>query len=225
MFERFTEGARNVVVVAQAEARAIPHNYIGTEHLLLALLLLPDDSAVGQALAGLGLDADDFRNQIRAQVPAGEHPAPGQIPFTPRSKRVMEESLREALARGDRHIGPEHLLLALAAGDEESMAVRLLRELGIDSGQLRSAVACVLPAAQPEEVRRLPRRLMAAARRATVAQMPIEVDLSSDAQRLLMSAGARALDDGRRLIQIADIEEALRRRQDADDPPPQSATG
>jgi hypothetical protein len=135
-------------------------------------------------------------------------------------------SLHEALNRSDRDIGAEHILLGLAGADKGTVAVTLLREEQIAPDQLRAAVLDAMPPQPATDPRSLPRRLVDAARqRAVVAQMPIEVDLSSQAQRLLMSAGARALDDGRRLIEIADIEQALRRRSDADDPPPQAAAG
>jgi ATP-dependent Clp protease ATP-binding subunit ClpC len=225
VFERYTEEARSVVVMAQEEARALRHNYVGTEHLLLGLLRLPRDSMPGQVFAGLALSSDSVRTRLRALVPGAEHPERGPIPFTPRAKRTLEMSLHEALNRSDRDIGAEHILLGLAGADKDAVAVTLLREEQIAPDQLREAVLEAMPP-QPATSRSLPRRLVDAARqRAVVAQMPIEVDLSSQAQRLLMSAGARALDDGRRLIEIADIEQALRRRSDADDPPPQAAAG
>jgi ATP-dependent Clp protease ATP-binding subunit ClpC len=226
VFERYTEEARSVVVMAQEEAQALRHNYVGTEHLLLGLLRLPRDSVPGQVFAGLALSSDSVRTRLRALVPGAEHPERGPIPFTPRAKRTLEMSLHEALNRSDRDIGAEHILLGLAGADKGTVAVTLLREEQIAPDQLRAAVLDAMPPQPATDPRSLPRRLVDAARqRAVVAQMPIEVDLSSQAQRLLMSAGARALDDGRRLIEIADIEQALRRRSDADDPPPQAAAG
>jgi ATP-dependent Clp protease ATP-binding subunit ClpC len=220
VFERYTEEARQVVVVAQEEARALRHGHIGTEHLLLALLGLPGDSVVGKVLAELGLTLDDARDRTRALVPEGESPASGMMPFTPRSKRALEISLREALGRGDPDIGPEHILLAVASGDEESVGVRVLHALSVTPEKLRAGVLAALPPPGPSrvEARRLGRHM-------TVPAGRIGVDLSADANRVLMSAAARALDDGRTLISVEDLEEALRRRRGAEDPPPQSATG
>jgi ATP-dependent Clp protease ATP-binding subunit ClpA len=220
MFDRYTEDARNVVVVAQEEARALRHGYVGTEHLLLALLRLPREAAVAEVLRGLGLTVDDVRERLSALVPAGQDRPSGQLPFTPRAKRLLEVALREALSRGDRHVGAEHLLLATARADEDSVAMRLLQAYEVTPDQIRAAVATAIPAPSPGivEARRRSRRVAMRNRR-------IGVDLSAEADRLLMSAGARALDDGRTLITISDLEEALRRWRDADDAPPESATG
>ncbi len=226
MFERYTEQARSVVVVAQEEARDLCHNYVGTEHLLLALQRLPRDSVVGQVLAGLGLTVDGVRERLKELVPAGQDPTAGPMPFTPRSKRTLETSLREALSRGDNNIGPEHILLAIARADEGSVAMRLLQAHEIAPDQLRTAVLDALQSPRPpagDVVRDKPiRRMM---RRGMPSPTPIAVDYSGAAWRLVLSAAARALDDGRVRIDVADIEEALRRHRDADDAPPQSATG
>ncbi|HYZ80211.1 MAG TPA: Clp protease N-terminal domain-containing protein [Solirubrobacteraceae bacterium] len=221
MFERYTEEARGVVVVAHEEARALRHNYIGTEHLLLALLRLPRDCVVGRVLAGLQLSFDGAVARLLDLVPEGEAATSGQIPFTPRAKQVLELSLREALGRGDREINSEHILLGITRGDKDSVAMHLLREHGVTAEQVRDALLGSLPPSAPAP---LSRSILRRSRRTTVRQRPIEIDLSDEARRLLMSAGARALDDGRTLIEIADIGEALRRRRDADDPP-HAATG
>src|ERR1051326_4128763 len=130
MFERFTERARRVVVLAQDEARELKHEYIGTEHLLLGLLR-ERESVAARALAGLGVTLDEVRERVQAASPAGERSPAGQIPFTPRAKRTLELSLREALAHGHNHIGTEHVLLGLSR-DEDGIAVQILRELGTD---------------------------------------------------------------------------------------------
>ncbi|MGZ4171220.1 MAG: Clp protease N-terminal domain-containing protein [Solirubrobacteraceae bacterium] len=222
MFERYTEEARNIVVVANEEARALRHNYIGTEHLFLALLRMPHESVVGQVLDALKLSSERVRRGLQDLVPAGEETTSGQIPFTPRAKKVLELSLREALSRGDREIGPEHILLGIARGDDDSVAVHLLRAHEVNPEQLRDMLVASLPPPKPGGTTR---SFLRRTRRASVQQLPIEIDLSDEARRLLMSAGARALDDGRTLITAADIEAALRRRGDAQDPPPESATG
>ena len=111
MFERFTEGARRTVVLAQEESRLLGHNYIGTEHILLGLL--HDESAGGRALRSMDVSLDDARVQVREIVgPGGEAPV-GHIPFTPRAKQVLELSLREALQLGHSYIGTEHILLGV----------------------------------------------------------------------------------------------------------------
>lgn len=122
------------------------HGYVGTEHLLLALLRLPEESVVGPVLAGLGVSLDGARERLKALVPEGEHASPGQLPFTPRSKKTLVLSLREALGRDDDHIGPEHILLGIVAGgDEESLGVRLLEAMSVRPDQLYAAVHRALP--------------------------------------------------------------------------------
>ena len=113
MFERFTERARQVVVLAQDEARALKHNYIGTEHLLLGLLR-EEQGLAARVLESLGVTVEEVRIQVARIVGQGDELAMGQIPFTPRSKKILELSLREALSLGHDYIGTEHLLLGLA---------------------------------------------------------------------------------------------------------------
>jgi ATP-dependent Clp protease ATP-binding subunit ClpA len=113
MFERFTDRARRVIVLAQAHARELGHNYIGTEHLLLGLMS-DEDGVAYAALTALGFTPED----IKARVERGEHHHPdGHIPYTPQTKKVLELSLREALQLGHNYIGTEHLLLGLIRGD------------------------------------------------------------------------------------------------------------
>jgi ATP-dependent Clp protease ATP-binding subunit ClpA len=220
VFERYTEEARQVVVLSQEEARVLCHNYIGTEHLLLAVLRLPDDSVVGGAVKTLGLRVEDVRARLLELVPHGEAASSGQLPFTPRAKRALEMALREALSRGNNDVGAEHILLGLSRGDADGVAMRLLQQSEVTPDQVREAVGAAAPEPRPAvlKARRRERRVSAPSAR-------IGVDLSAEANRLLMSAGARALDDGRTLITIADIEAALRRHHEADDPPSQEATG
>jgi ATP-dependent Clp protease ATP-binding subunit ClpA len=146
VFERFSEQARQVVVLAQEEARARGHGSIGTEHLLVGLLRI-DDEAVAAALEGIDADA------VRARLPAeGERPVTGQIPFTPEAKKVLELGLREALTQGSPSIRPIHLLLGMAR-DESTAAMELLRDLGFDPEVLR-----LVPMPAPEPWRRVRRR-------------------------------------------------------------------
>src|SRR5215475_4165437 len=112
MFERFTNRARRVIVLAQDEARELRHNYIGTEHILLGLLGVPDGVA-SRALDHFGMTQDSVRQDVTNRVGTGASPVSGRIPFTPRAKKVLELSLREALQLHHNYIGTEHLLLGL----------------------------------------------------------------------------------------------------------------
>ena len=142
MFERFTERARQVVVLAQDEARLLKHNYIGTEHLLLGLLR-EQEGLAARVLDSLGVDIDDVRAQVGRIVGEGDEVASGQIPFTPRSKRILDLSLREALALGHNYIGTEHLLLGLAR-ENEGVAMRILLDQDLDAEAIRTAVLGML---------------------------------------------------------------------------------
>jgi ATP-dependent Clp protease ATP-binding subunit ClpA len=146
MFERFTPRARQAVVLAQEEARLLQHNYIGTEHILLGLIHLGDGIAA-QALSRLGLTLDAARQEVREQVGPGQHqPPPGHIPFTPRSKKILELSLREALSLGHTYIGTEHILLGLIRVTEGIGAqVVAAHSPGNDLNAVRAAVIDLLP--------------------------------------------------------------------------------
>ena len=122
MVERFTERARQVVVLAQEEARDLKHNYIGTEHLLLGLLR-EGDGVAARVLSALDVSLEDVRGTIMRIVGEGEHESQGQIPFTPRAKKVLELALREALSLGHNYIGTEHILLGLVR-ESEGVAAR-----------------------------------------------------------------------------------------------------
>jgi hypothetical protein len=138
MFERFTDRARRVVVLAQEEARMLSHNYIGTEHILLGLIH-EGDGVAARALEGLGVRPDAVRDRIEYIVGTGEHAPSGHIPFTPRAKKVLELSLREAIQLGHNHIGTEHILLGLMS-EGEGVAYQVLTELGLTSAKVRKAV-------------------------------------------------------------------------------------
>jgi ATP-dependent Clp protease ATP-binding subunit ClpA len=138
MFERFTDQARQVVVLAQEEARGLVHNYIGTEHILLGLLRI-NDNVVAQVLESLDVSLERTRSQVQQLVGAGEEATSGQIPFTPRAKKVLELALREALSLGHNYIGPEHILLGLAR-ENDGVAARILLDFGADSKTIRNAV-------------------------------------------------------------------------------------
>ena len=156
MFERFTAYARRAVVTAQEEARELNHNYIGTEHILLALLRRPDglpnqeDGIASAILEDFGMSRDGVREEVIAKVGIGKGKAKtGHIPFTPRAKKVLELALREALQLHHTYIGTEHLLLGLIREDE-GVAVQILRN-HVDLLALRAAVLDRLPAGDAEE--------------------------------------------------------------------------
>jgi ATP-dependent Clp protease ATP-binding subunit ClpC len=142
MFERFTERARQVVVLAQAEARALKHNYIGTEHLLLGLLR-EEEGLASRVLRELGVTLEEVRAQVARIVGQGDELTTGQIPFTPRAKKVMELSLREALSLNHNYIGTEHILLGIVR-ENEGVAVRILLDLGVDAERIRDEVIRLL---------------------------------------------------------------------------------
>jgi Clp amino terminal domain, pathogenicity island component/TIR domain/UvrB/uvrC motif len=146
MFERFTDRARRVVALAQEEARMLNHNYIGTEHILLGLI--HEGEGVGaKALESLGIALEGVRQQVEEIVGQGQHRHSGHIPFTPRAKRVLELSLREALQLSHNYIGTEHILLGLIR-EGKGVAAQVLVKVGIDLGRARQQVLQLLAGGQ-----------------------------------------------------------------------------
>jgi ATP-dependent Clp protease ATP-binding subunit ClpC len=143
MFEHFTDRARRLVVLAQDEARSLNHNWIGTEHLLIALI--SENSGVGaKALESLGISLDAARQQVESIIGRGQDPVgDGHIPFTPRAKKVLELSLREALQLGHNYIGTEHILLGLIR-EGDGVAAQVLVKLGADLNRVRQQVIQLL---------------------------------------------------------------------------------
>jgi dihydroneopterin aldolase len=141
-FERFTERARRVVVLAQEEARSFNHNYVGTEHLLLGLLR-EKDGVAGRALNSVGVRLGAVRERVEGIVGYGEGELGSQTPFTPRSKKIFELALRESMQLGHDYIGTEHLLLGLVR-ESEGVAARVLNDLGVDPDGLRAEVLAML---------------------------------------------------------------------------------
>ncbi|MDU5965107.1 MAG: ATP-dependent Clp protease ATP-binding subunit [Actinomyces sp.] len=148
MFERFTDRARRVVVLAQDEARNLNHNYIGTEHLLLGLIT-EGEGVAAKALDMMNIERDQVREAVIDIIGEGEKPVEGHIPFTPRAKRIFELSLREALQLGHNYIGTEHLLLGLLK-EGEGVAAQVLTKLGADLSQVRQAVIQLLSGYQSD---------------------------------------------------------------------------
>ncbi|MCE5252654.1 MAG: ATP-dependent Clp protease ATP-binding subunit [Actinomycetia bacterium] len=144
MFERFTERARQVIVLAQEEARNLRHNYIGTEHLLLGLLR-ESDGVAARVLSALEVTLEEVRVEVARIVGEGDNESQGQIPFTPRAKKVLELALREALSLGHNYIGTEHILLGLVR-ESEGVAARILSDLDVDPDRVRQEVMHMLSA-------------------------------------------------------------------------------
>ena len=138
MFERFTDRARRVLVLAQEEARDLNHAFIGTEHILLGLIR-EGEGVAAKALDALGITFDVVREKVEEAIGANTNPSPGSPPFTPRAKKVLELSLREALQLGHSYIGTEHMLLGLVR-EGDGVAAQVLSDLGADMARVRTQV-------------------------------------------------------------------------------------
>jgi ATP-dependent Clp protease ATP-binding subunit ClpC len=144
VFERFTERAKQVVVLAQDEARALKHNYIGTEHILLGLLR-EEEGLAARVLESLDITVEEVREQVKRLVGQGdEEIVTGQIPFTPRAKKVLELALREALSLGHNYIGTEHVLLGVVR-ENQGVAARILLDFDADAETIRNEIIRMLP--------------------------------------------------------------------------------
>jgi ATP-dependent Clp protease ATP-binding subunit ClpC len=142
MFERYTERARQVVVLAQDEARALKHNYIGTEHILLGLLR-EEEGLAARVLESLAITVEEVRAQVARIVGRGDEVTTGQIPFTPRAKKVLELALGEARSLGHNHIGTEHILLGLVR-ENEGVGARILLDFGAGAEKIRNEIIRML---------------------------------------------------------------------------------
>lgn len=210
MFERFTERARQVIVLAQDEARALKHNYIGTEHILLGLLR-EEEGVAAHVLESLDVDIEGVRAQVANIVGPGDEPVTGQIPFTPRAKKVLELALREALNLAHNYVGAEHILLGLVR-ENEGVAARVLLDFDADPEKVRAAVTRVLSGPG--------RKAQAIAPTRTRARARFRVDLAAaldDAKEFMISKSdfeeaARLRDQQRRLhLMISEVEDNLAR--------------
>jgi ATP-dependent Clp protease ATP-binding subunit ClpC len=213
VFERFTESARQVVVLAQEEARALGHNYIGTEHILLGLLR-EQQGLAAQVLASFGMSHERVRNEVVQLIGPSEATAAGQIPFTPRAKKVLELALREALSLGHDYIGDEHILLGLIRGNE-GIAATVLLNFSADPESVRAEVIRKLSG--PDY--RRPRGARASANAVVIEQTGFAVRPDSALRRLLMAAGGRALMDERSEFGLADLLAVAEELTDTDTPP------
>ncbi len=149
MFERFTDRARRVIVLAQEEARMLNHNYIGTEHILLGLVR-EGEGVAAEALESLGISLDAVRQQVEEIIGQGQEAPTGHIPFTPRAKKVLELSLRESLQLGHNYIGTEHILLGLIR-EGDGVAAQVLVRLGADLNRVRHQVIQLIAGRPLEE--------------------------------------------------------------------------
>jgi ATP-dependent Clp protease ATP-binding subunit ClpA len=154
MFERFTERARQVIVLAQDEARMLGHDYIGTEHILLGLLR-EEDGLAARVLDSLDITVEKVRAQVARIVGQGDEITTGQIPFTPRTKKVLELALREGLLLGHNHIGTEHILLGLVR-ENEGVAARILLDFDADAEKIRNEIIRMLSGHGGRTPRELP---------------------------------------------------------------------
>ena len=175
MFERFTDRARRVVVLAQEEARMLNHNYIGTEHILLGLIH-EGEGVAAKALESLGISLEAVRQQVEEIIGQGQQAPSGHIPFTPRAKKVLELSLREALQLGHNYIGTEHILLGLIR-EGEGVAAQVLVRLGADLNRVRQQVIQLLHGYQGKEPAAIELRLgaMGGSQRRLVAALQARV--------------------------------------------------
>jgi Clp amino terminal domain, pathogenicity island component len=158
MLERFTDQARRVVVLAEEEARTLDHNWIGTEHLLLGVLR-EGDGAAARALASLGISLQPVRQQVEEIIGSVQQHASEHIAFTPRSKKVLELSLRESLQLGHDRVGTGHILLGLIR-EGEGVAAQVLVRLGADLNQMRQQVIELVSDLRPQSGRRPPREVV-----------------------------------------------------------------
>jgi ATP-dependent Clp protease ATP-binding subunit ClpC len=180
MFERFTDRARRVVVLAQEEARMLNHNYIGTEHILLGLAHEGEGLAV-KALEALDIHLEAVRQQVEQIIGKGQQAPSGHIPFTPRAKKVLELSLRESLQLGHDYIGTEHILLGLIR-EGDGVAAQVLVRLGADLDQVRAEVIKLVHGARGEAERAVGPRPSPAIR--DVFFREVQIALRSIEQRL-----------------------------------------
>jgi ATP-dependent Clp protease ATP-binding subunit ClpA len=208
MFERFTDGARRVVVMAQEEARMLNHNYIGTEHILVGLVR-DDDGVAGEGLESLGISVEAVRQQVEEIVGKGEQAPSGHVPFTPRAKKVLELSLREALQLGHDYIGTGHILLGLIR-EGDGVAAQVLVRLGADLNQMRQQVIQRLHRFPGEDE---PESIRAVQRPGLLSRIDaIELRLSILEQRVGIRPALQELD--REIAQVRRDKEAAIEAQD-----------
>jgi ATP-dependent Clp protease ATP-binding subunit ClpC len=220
MFERFTDRARRVVVLAQEEARMLNHNYIGTEHILLGLIH-EGEGVAAKALESLGISLEAVRQQVEEIIGQGQQAPSGHIPFTPRAKKVLELSLREALQLSHNYIGTEHILLGLIH-EGEGVAAQVLVRLGADLNRVRREILLVLHGRPAEEATRAHGPATTPAEEATRGHGPAITPAVRPTQRWMDEIRDKlsAMDD-----RLAAIERHLGIHEKPDDPGEASGGG
>jgi ATP-dependent Clp protease ATP-binding subunit ClpC len=206
LFERFTERARQVVVLGQEEADGFKHDYIGTEHILLGLLREREGIAA-HVLGSFDITLERVRGEVVRTVGVGRAPVAGQVPFTERAKKTLELALQQALSLGQTYIGPEHILLGLVALNE-GPARRILGDLDVSPDKIRSEVISTVSRAGPPL--HAPGEIRPEQQRSGFEEW-IRTGPGAGARRLLGLAAGRALDDGRSEIESRDVLLALTR--------------
>ncbi len=204
MFERFTERARQVVVLAQEEARTLKHNYIGTEHILLGLVR-EEEGLAARVLESLDITVERVRAQLVRIVGSGEEVTSGQIPFTPRAKKVLELALREALSLHHNYVGTEHILLGLVR-ENEGVAARVLLDFDADAEKIRNEVIRMLSG--PSGSRRAGAEQLAETLVRETPRIPVAPTAPSFAEWLgqaLTQAAVEAAGEGGRAIDGGDF--------------------
>lgn len=210
MFERFTERARQVVVLAQEESRMFKHHYIGSEHILLGLLR-EQEGVAARVLESFDVTVERVREQVVRIVGPGEDVPTGQIPFTPRAKKILELSLREALSLGHNYIGTEHVLLGLLH-QGEGVAVRILVLLGAEPDRIREEVMRMLSGPGYAAASAAGAASVSSGRRAMPPpRVAVDIHVTPDPElrRVLMAAASRALRDGREQFSLADLRAVI----------------
>jgi ATP-dependent Clp protease ATP-binding subunit ClpA len=222
MFEKFTDQARHVVVLAQEEARMLDQNYIGTEHILLGLIR-EDRGIAARALGSLGITEEAARQQVEHVVGRGQQaPQRGHIPFIPGAKKTLELSLREAIALGSNAIGTEHILLALiregeSEGKSKNPAAQILSGLGVDPARVRHQVIALIAESRGEEEAGVRRVTTGGGKRKLMSELRDRLDsvewrLSALEQRVGTGPDVRDLD--REIAQVRQDKEAAIDAQD-----------
>jgi ATP-dependent Clp protease ATP-binding subunit ClpC len=211
MFERFTDRARRVVVLAQEEARMLNHGYIGTEHLLLGLIH-EGEGVAAKTLRAMGINLDAVRKEVQEIIGRGQEPPAGHIPFTPRAKKVLELSLRESTQLGHNYIGTEHILLGLVR-EGEGVAAEVLVKLGADLRRVRQQVIQLLRGHPGEGASWPPRSARAGAVDDVLAQLDA-LDRRLTAIERWVGIGPDVRELEREIVQVRRDKEAAINAQD-----------
>lgn len=214
MFERFSERARQVIVLAQEESRALNHNYIGTEHILLGLGR-EEEGLAARVLESLDISVERVRAEVVRIVGRGDEAPAGAMPFTPRAKKLLELAMREAMSLGHNLIGTEHILLGLL-DDTEGVAARILLEFDADPVKVRREALRMVPGPDENPPLEPQPRVAALPHRSRGAfDYPIHITLAPQLRRLMMIAAARALEVGRTETELRDLMLALVQDEEA----------